>query len=131
MDDRVAEVVVTAEEHGVVEVVFVEEVLEGEVGVALLIFPTSSHQWIRCNCQQRSPLTSRVKLNTVPCQLNLLFSVSSTCSTCDLQPKCDQVHIASVAASLHVEATAIHLGTFFSTDIMWSNDGPVNCLIKN
>ena len=57
MDDRVAEVVVTAEEHGVVEVVFVEEVLEGEVGVALLIFPTSSHQWMRCNCQQRSPST--------------------------------------------------------------------------
>jgi len=79
----------------------------------------SSHQWIRCNCQQKSPLTSRVKMNTVPCQQNLLFSVSSTCSTCDLQPKCDQVHIASVAASLHVEVTAIHLGTFFSTDITW------------
>ena len=29
MDDRVAEVVVTAEEHEVVEVVIVEEVLEG------------------------------------------------------------------------------------------------------
>ena len=57
MDDRVAEVVVTAEEHEVVEVVIVEEVLEVEVGVALLIFLTSYHQWMRCNCQQRSPST--------------------------------------------------------------------------
>ena len=52
MNDRV----VTAEEHEVVEVV-VEEVLEEEVGAALLIFPTSSHQRMRWNCQQRSPST--------------------------------------------------------------------------
>ena len=53
MNDRV----VTAEEHEVVDVVFVEEVLEEEVGAALLIFLTSSHQRMRWNCQQRSRST--------------------------------------------------------------------------
>ena len=53
MNDRVA----TAEEHEVVEVAIVEEVLEEEVGVALLIFLTSSHHRMRWNCQQRSPST--------------------------------------------------------------------------
>ena len=50
MSDRV----VTAEEHEVVEVAIVEEVLEEEVGVALLIFLTSSHHRMRWNCQRRS-----------------------------------------------------------------------------